>query len=233
MAFPEDAVEQCMARLKELGRSKSASLMNKFIKTELECYGATVTNTHKLAKEIVQEVYADGGLEKVLDLSDALWNEPVFEARMLAISLLKAIPKEKNMDVVKRIVPWFSSVDNWAHCDALSGYVLGEAIVRDEKVLPLMKRWTTNKNPWKRRAALIAPIPLYRKKRGKPEFTFKQLEILEDEKEYYVKKAFDWILTEIGKRYPDELHSYLMENGKRYNRTQLKKCTKYLPERYR
>jgi len=90
--------------------------------------------------------------------------------------------------------------------------------------------WTKSDNFWKRRAALTSTMLGNRVGKGDPFWTLTMLNDVLDDKEYYVKKVYGWVLREMGKGYPDFVFEYMMYNKSRFNRTDVKEAVKHLPE---
>ncbi|MFQ5883722.1 MAG: DNA alkylation repair protein [Thermoplasmata archaeon] len=214
-------------------RNKSpedAPHVKRYIKTDFECLGVRKPILHSQAKEFYDVHKRDGDLDRVHRIAEELWSVPVYDVKTLAISILRRFQKMVDRSTFDVVEVWFDDIDNWSHCDCLSVYVLGSIVLRDDSVISEIMSWTKSDNPWRRRGALLSTMLGNRKGMGDPFWTFTMLnDVLEDEG-YYVRKAFSWVLREMGKGYPDVVFEYLMYNKSRFSKTDVKKSLKYLPE---
>lgn len=227
MAFPDEEVQTYLSLLREKAGDCPTEEMNVFIKTQLEIYGTRMPDLHAMGREWARANKKEP-MGRTLELCGALWKVPMYDARMLAISILRMMPTRLDIEVINAVEQWYGDMDNWAHCDALSCYVVGVAVLRHPEYLDHTSKWLSSKNPWKRRASLLAPMMLYRKLKLEPEYSFEQLIKVKDDQEHYVKKTFEWVLREIGRKYPEKLYDFLMVNCTNYTKSQLRESIKYL-----
>jgi 3-methyladenine DNA glycosylase AlkD len=95
-------------------------------------------------------------------------------------------------------------VDNWAHTDGLSLWLLGASIANDPSLVDKLDSWTRSNNRWKRRAAAVALV--YSAKRG--EHTRAILRIaapLIEDGDDMVQKGVGWLLKETYPKNPAEV----------------------------
>jgi 3-methyladenine DNA glycosylase AlkD len=162
-----------------------------------------------LQKQLAKQKY-----NLALNLNDHL---PVFDTlfktssvfELKSASLLMVEYNYKKTDKValyNAMIGWVDHVDNWAHSDYLSKFYT--RFLEEESLQPgflkLLKRWNSDKNPWKRRQSLVAL--LYYARTKKQHLPFKTIisfiETLLDDKEYYVQKGVGWSLRECYSVYP-------------------------------
>jgi len=131
-------------------------------------------------------------------LGAALWSDPVFEEKSLAILLLSWYEKILDDDSWRLAVGWVDAATGWALSDALaSGPIAGMVYAKPSRFQDLL-RWTRAKNIWRRRASTYA---LYRFVRaGELDKPFRLLERLLNDDELWVQRAVGTWLRECWKQ---------------------------------
>ncbi len=226
----KEYVNELVRMIRENGRPEDAPLIKRYIKTELEIVGVRKPFLHSIAKKVHEDHRKDGDMEEVHQLVNRLWEVPVYDVKTLAISVLRQFGRKVDRTTFDVVNDWFDHVDNWSHCDGLSVYVLGSILLNDDSVISNILELTRSDNLWRRRAALTSTMLGNRKMRGDPFWTFTMLNDLVDDDEYYVKRAFSWVLREMGKGYPDFVFEYLMYNKAKFKKGDVKESVKYLPK---
>jgi 3-methyladenine DNA glycosylase AlkD len=198
----------------------------RYLKSELEHLGATVWQIRREAKSLVSE-RPELSHPELLALVEALWAKPVFERRMLAVTLLEACPElvaPGDLPLLERLV---RESETWALVDGLAGDVIGELLVRNPRSASKLDRWAKDADLWVRRSALLAQIkPL---KDGAPFARFgRYADAMLDEKEFFIRKAIGWVLREAGKTRPDEVFEWLAPRIDRASGVTRREAVKYL-----
>jgi 3-methyladenine DNA glycosylase AlkD len=219
--------------VKENASPQDVPQANKYIKTDLELLGVRMPILDSIAKEFYDQHKKDGDLKEVHLTVEELWAVPIFDVKTLAISILRRFRRKLEASTFEVVKTWLDDIDNWAHCDGLSVYVLGSILLKEESVISEIMGWTKSGNLWKRRAALISTMLGNRAGKGDPFWTLTMLNDVLDDDEYYVKKTFGWVLREMGKGYPDFVFEYMMYNKSKFNKTDVKEALKHLPEEQR
>ena len=163
------------------GESKTTS---KFIPTVSKYYGVKVPLLNKLTRK-----YSYVGFELV----EKLWESRIFEEQLLAAKILGKICKQNPEKTLKLLRKFVKSINNWAVCDTLATQGIRKiAPLKKEEIFKLSKTLIKSKNPWQRRFALVLLINFVKEKSNRKRI----LEILnqvENDKNYYVRKAILWI----------------------------------------
>ncbi len=124
---------------------------------------------------------------------ETLWNSGYLEERILSAKILGRICKkdpDRSMELLRKFV---NSITNWAECDTLATQGVRKiAKSRQNELLQLSRELINSPNPWKRRFALV--LLLNFKKDAELMNAIKEIiEQAEGDKEYYVKKAVEWL----------------------------------------
>ncbi|MFQ6060551.1 MAG: DNA alkylation repair protein, partial [Thermoplasmata archaeon] len=173
---------------------------------------------------------SDSDLDRVHKVVAELWSVPVYDVKTLAISILRKFRSRIDRSTFDLVKDWFDDLDNWSHCDGLSVYVLGSILLRDDSIISDIMKWTKSDNPWKRRGALTSTMLGNRKGKGDPFWTLGMLNSVLEDKNFYVRKTFGWVLREMGKGFPDFVFEYIMFNKSRLREADIKESVKYLPK---
>jgi len=151
---------------------------------ESKIYGVRMPVLNALAKE-----FKSGGFELVKEL----WDAGAYEEKILAVKILGSIAKkdaERSLQMIQYFAP---AIDNWAVCDAMGMQGLKPILKTHQKeIFAMAKKYNRSDNFWERRLSLvlvewytrIPELHIEIKKLVKP---------LENDPEYYVRKAVIWI----------------------------------------
>lgn len=162
----------------------------KFIPNSEKVYGVKFSELNKLATE-----YKSGGFEVVEDL----WKSGTFEERILAAKILGKICKKNPDKTLTLIVKFSHQISDWAVCDTLGTAGIKNILEKKhEKIFNLSEEFIKSKNPWQRRFGLVLLIN-YVKKYELQNRIKNILKAVENDDEYYVKKAVQWIKSQLSK----------------------------------
>lgn len=222
--------ERLVDLVKKNASPEDAPHAQKYIKTNLELLGVRMPILDSIAKEFFDLHKKDGDLSEVHRTADELWTVPIYDVKTLAISILRRFRRKLDVSTFDVVKAWWDDIENWAHCDGMSVYVLGSILLKDESAISEIMEWTKSDNFWRRRAALTSTILGNRAGKGDPFWTLTMLNDVLDDDEYYVRKVYGWVLREMGKGYPDFVFEYMMYNKSKFNKTDVKEAVKHLPE---
>ena len=131
-------------------------------------------------------------------LCAALWSDPVFEEKSLAVFLLGRYDKILDDDTWRLADGWVDSATGWALSDALaSGPIAGMVYAKPSRFQDLLQ-WTRANNLWRRRASTYALHRFVRA--GELDKPFQLLERLLYDDEFWVQRAVGTWLRECWKQ---------------------------------
>jgi 3-methyladenine DNA glycosylase AlkD len=147
-------------------------------------YGVRMPTVNQLAGQ-----FKSGGFK----LIEELWKSGSLEEKILAAKILDKIAR-KDPTYSIRLVRYFSkNIGNWAVCDAIGMQALKPIVLtHDKEIFALAKELNKAKDPWQRRLSLVLVEWYTRFTKFHPEIK-KLIKSLENDEEYYVKKAIVWI----------------------------------------
>lgn len=156
----------------------------KFVPGAQKVYGVKMPVLNELAKK-----FDAGGFPLV----EELWKSGAYEERVLAAKILGRIAKQDAEKTLKLIAAFSKDISDWAVCDTL-GMQSPKKINKShsEEIFTLSEKLIYSKNLWQRRLALVLAEWYTRDAAFHPRIK-KLLQAVKNDKEYYVKKAVQWI----------------------------------------
>ena len=162
----------------------------KFAPTAQNVNGVRVPLLNQLAKE-----HRDGGFE----LAEALWKAGSFEERLLAAKLIGSSCKKDPDRAVTLAKKFASEISDWAVCDTLAMQGLrGIAFQKQDELFAWSNKLVKSKKPWERRLSLVLLTHFVKDQEARAQIG-ETLARLSSDKEYYVKKAVQWLQRDLEK----------------------------------
>ena len=156
----------------------------KFVPGKEKIYGVKMPFINELAAQ-----YKTGGFE----LIEELWKAGALEEKLLAVKMLGKIAKKDPERSLKMIQLFARNIGNWAVCDAMGMQGLKPILkTHQQEIFALAKIYNQSTDFWQRRLSLVLVEWYTRIKELHPEIK-RLVKSLENDKEYYVKKAIVWI----------------------------------------
>ena len=160
------------------------TFFEKMVPGKQKIYGVKTPVLIEIAKQ-----YKSGSFTLAVEL----WKAGSFEERIIAIKIME----KKGNDDPARLLRLFKSfskhIDNWAVCDGLGMQFLRSAVkTHSKEIFEIANEYNHSKNMWQRRLSLVMVEWYTRSKEFHPEIK-RLVKTLENDEEYYVKKAVAWI----------------------------------------
>ena len=176
--------------LKAKGTAENKDFFSKMVPGKQKIYGVKMPELNALAKQ-----YKEHGFE----LAEALWQSGALEEKIIAVKMLETTGKKDPERLLKLVQRFAEGIDNWAVCDAV-GMQMVRSIVKThrDEIFQLAKKYNASPNPWKRRLSLVL-VEWYTRDPSAHADINKLVKPLEKDKEYYVKKAVEWIKRNLEK----------------------------------
>ena len=177
-------LKQVQKELKENATPEAKAAALKFVPNAEKVYGIRTPVLNVMAKK-----YKEGGF----DLVKELWDSGAFEEKLLAAKLLNVICKRDPPLSLKIVAGFSKDISDWATCDSIGMQSLKPVAKKIQKeIFELSAKLVKSKNLWERRLSLVL-IEVFTKDRSLHPEIVKRVKILENDEEYYVKKAVVWI----------------------------------------
>jgi len=177
-------LKQVQKELKEHSTPEAKAAAMKFVPNAEKVYGIRTPVLNLLAKK-----YKEGGFELVKEL----WHSGAFEEKLLAAKLLNVICKKDPLLSLKLVTGFSKDISDWAVCDSVGMQSLKPVAKKIQReIFAFSEKLVRSKNLWERRLSLVI-IEVFTKDRSLQPEIMKRVKMLENDDEYYVKKAVVWI----------------------------------------
>ncbi len=177
-------LKQIQKELREHSTPEAKAAALKFVPNAEKVYGIRTPVLNMLSKK-----YKEGGFELVAEL----WSSGAFEEKLLSAKLLNVICKKDSQRALKLVASFSKEISDWAVCDAIGMQSLKPVSKQlQNDIFNLSAKLIKSKSLWERRLSLVIIEVFTKDKLLQPEI-IKRLKMLENDEEYYVKKAVEWI----------------------------------------
>lgn len=181
----DDEVKTALAWLKKHSTRANREGMARYAIPSDNAYGVAMRDIKAYGKQLGPRQ----------DLTTALWDTGVYEARMLVSFVADpAALTSKQMD------RWCKDFDNWAICDAMCFNLFDRSPHRWEKV----KKWSASRKEFEKRTAfaLLWSLSVHDKQAADEQFIdgLGLIERAANDERNFVKKAVNMALRAVGKR---------------------------------
>jgi 3-methyladenine DNA glycosylase AlkD len=178
------------ALLKENATSEGKTASETFVPTTEKIYGVRMPVINTMAKH-----FRIGGFELV----EELWKEDSLEEKVLAAKIMGFIAKTNPEKALKSVSKFSTGINNWAVCDTIGMQSLKQIVPTHKKeIFALAKEFNSSENLWTRRLSLVL-VEWYTRFEKDHAAIMELVKPLENDKEYYVKKAAVWIKKNFSK----------------------------------
>ena len=179
-----DLLKQIQKELKEHSTPEAKAAAMKFVPNAEKVYGIRTPVLNLFAKK-----YKEGGF----GLAKELWSSGAFEEKLLAAKLLNVICKADPLLSLKLVSGFSKDISDWAVCDAVGMQSLKPVAQKIQKeIFDLSAKLIKSRDLWERRLSLVI-IEVFTKDKSLHPEIMKRVRMLENDNEYYVKKAVVWI----------------------------------------
>jgi 3-methyladenine DNA glycosylase AlkD len=224
-------VAEIAARIEEQlranGNPERAVAERKYLKSDLEFYGASMGAIRALVKAFVRGDPSSITHDHLIEIVLELWARPIFERRMTAVALLESCPavlSPRDIPVIEQLI---RASKTWALVDGLAVNITGELVLRHPASLQTLEGWATDPDFWIRRSVLLAHLKPLRKGEAFSSFC-RHADSMLGENEFFIRKAIGWVLREVAKRKPDDVFDWLAPRTHIASGVTMREATRYL-----
>lgn len=206
-----------------------ASQMQRYMKSEMPYHGVPMSQVRRIARAALQEIdllTAAAWKKEVL----ALWNGARFrEERYVALVLCSdkravAFQTPAALSLYEKLIvsgAWWDLVDELA-----TRRVAAILAAYPKAMKPKMRRWSRDRNIWKRRTAILCQ--LYFKSATDRLLLRDCLEPSIDSEEFFLRKAIGWALRQYARTNPAWVRAYVKEHEQRLSGLSRREALKHL-----
>ena len=224
---PRACVRWFESRFAALGSPEHAVNERAYMKSALRFHGVDAKQLRAGCAAFCEE-QPDIDRERLLAFVDALFATDWFDLRSAAIVLLERKRKLLRASDSPWLVGMARQAACWAHVDYLSTAVVAHVVAGDPALAKRVRGWAKDGSFWVRRVALLSLLPSLR--RGGGDFAlFTEIAApMVEEREFFIRKAFGWVLREVSKKRPGLVVQFLEMHGERCSGLTRREATKYL-----
>ena len=163
---------------------KNAEFFQKMVPGKQKIYGVKTPELNLLAQQY--KAYS-------FDLAKELWTSGALEEKIISIKIMEKMGKKDPGKLLALFKQFSNQIDNWAVCDGLGmQFLRGIAKTHAKEIFELATYYNHSKDPWQRRVSLVM-VEWYTRLGQHHDEIKKLVKTLENDDEYYVKKAVVWI----------------------------------------
>ncbi len=166
------------------GQNKNKEFFQKMVPGEQKMFGVKTPVLNEIVKK-----YKAGSFV----LAEELWQAGSLEEKIIAIKIIEKKGKDDPGRVLKLFQQFSKNIDNWAVCDGLGmQFLRGIVKTHANEIFAIATKYNVSKNMWQRRLSLVM-VEWYTRSNEHVSAIKKLVKGLENDEEYYVKKAVAWI----------------------------------------
>jgi len=178
------------AALQEAARITHVQFMSVMVPGNQKVYGVKTPVMNELAKKFKEGSFA---------LAEELWSSGAFEEKVIAVKIMEKTGKRNPEKLLKLFTHFSKNINNWAECDGLGmQFLRGIVKTHPDEIFKIATRFNRSKDPWQRRLSLVMVEWYTRDKYFHPQIKL-LISQLEEDPEYYVKKAVLWLKREMAR----------------------------------
>jgi 3-methyladenine DNA glycosylase AlkD len=206
VAADQPLVAAVRAGLRAAADPAKAPRMQAYMKSELPFLGVYAPELRRVCGAVFDVQPVEDWRRAVLEL----WHEAEYrEERYAALALLHRHRRKADLELLEELIV---SGSWWDYVDPLS-QVLGELLRRRPDVEPVVRAWSRDSDPWKRRAAILCQL----KFRSDTDAVLLRdcIEANLGDDEFFIRKAIGWALREYAKTDPEWVVRFVREHDDR------------------
>ena len=174
-------IQKILARASD---KDNIEFFTKMVPGKQKIYGVKTPILNNIVKR-----YKGGSFE----LAEELWRSGALEERIIAIKILEKTGKTDPPRLIRLFKRFSKQIDNWAVCDGLGIQFLRSITKTHQKeIFDLARKLNRSRDPWQRRLSLVM-VEWYTRHAEAHQEIKELLKHVENDEEYYVKKAVMWI----------------------------------------
>ena len=185
-----------------------AAGMQAYMKSTMPYHGVNMPQLRAISREVF-----DGSSMSCLEWSETileLWRDARYREERYAAMFLLGMKRHREC-ITPAIMPMLEEMIVtgawWDYVDEIAR-VVGDLLRRYPKqIRPVMRRWSTDSNLWKRRVSIICQLAF--KKDTDLELLYANIQPNLGDRDFFVRKAIGWALRQYAWTDPDEVARYV------------------------
>ena len=201
---PHALVEAVRAGLRELADPLKAPEMQAYMKSDMPFLGVQKPARAALQKSLPRVEDRDDWLDAV----QTLWREATYREERYVALALSGDRRFQSVD----LMPWFDEMIVtgawWDYVDEIAARRVGPLLRSSPEVIrPLMLKWSTDEDRWRRRTSIICQLGF--RAETDVELLTACVEANVDDRDFFLRKGIGWALREFAKTEPGWVRSFV------------------------
>ena len=214
--------------LRQKGNPEDAFERKRYLKSPYEMLGCNMGSIRTAAKK-VKRACPEPPLNELIPALNAYYAKNVHEDRMLAnIAITHYVDMLDASHVSGFLKDWLLDSHNWDFVDGLCTWVIGKIALTHPEAYKEIESWTVHEWMWLRRASILCHLPAIRDGSLRDDQLKFSIDLLIEEKEFFIRKVIGWVLRELSKHDPMLAQEIVDEFKDRASKFMLREATKYL-----
>jgi 3-methyladenine DNA glycosylase AlkD len=163
---------------------KNIAFFQKMVPGRQKIYGVKTPELNSIVQQY--KLYS-------FNLANELWDSGALEEKIIAIKIMEKMGKQDPDKLLSLFKRFSKQIDNWAVCDGMGMQFLRSIVKTHAKqIFELARKLNHSKDSWQRRLSLVM-VEWYTRHSDYIDEIRQLVKNLENDDEYYVKKAVVWI----------------------------------------
>ncbi len=201
-----DRIPELRHDLEEIANPEKASAMATYMKDRFVFLGVPSPDRKLVARPLINAV-KNACEADLLDLAQALWDEPEREFHYVAADALRRGANQLSSSALPQIRFLIENNSWWDTVDALAVNTVGPMVSNHPELGRDMDQWISDKNFWVARTAILHQLK-YKSDTNQSRL-FDYVTQRSGDKEFFIRKALGWALREYAKTEPDAVQSFV------------------------
>lgn len=186
-----------------------AAGMSAYMKYHFSFIGIPTPTRRKLIKAVEVAAAKQCDENELLELAQALWQQPEREYHYCAIELLVRGQTKLSLAALPVIEQLICTQSWWDSVDTLASKVVGDLARREHALVALLDQWQTSKHLWLRRTAIIYQLGW--KADTDEARLFQACYINRTDPDFFIRKAIGWALRQYARTAPQAVIEFVAQ----------------------
>jgi 3-methyladenine DNA glycosylase AlkD len=206
-------VKALCALYRSQGDASAAAGAKAYMRGQFDYFGLSTPQRRELSKAFMRR-HGQPAAEQLAPLVKMLWEKPQRECQYFAMEMLEKRTGELNDKDIFHIEYMITAKSWWDTVDFISPKIAGPFLAqRPALIHPTAKRWMGSGHTWLMRSALLFQTK-YRKQTDE-KLLYSLIRSCMHEKEFFIRKAIGWALSEHSKTFPASVKKFVKEHDGR------------------
>ena len=221
----DEVVAELEAILEPLANAAEAQAMSAYMRDQFPFLGIKTPDRRAAVKPIMTRA-KDWSAEDLLDVADALMDQPEREFSYVATELLRKWNRHLGTEHLGRIRTLIQTKSWWDTVDPLAIHILGTVVRQDRSLQAEMDVWINDSDIWVARSAIIHQLMW--KADVDADRLFRYCDLRASDTEFFIRKAMGWALRQYAREDPQAVRTYVDTNADRLSGLTKREALKHI-----